>query len=226
MPKVKIDTTNMWDSFEEINEGFNKTIKHSLKFAEKTCKEKYKQYTDKRVGKRIKSSHISSMLVTEVPKMKSKSKKQGSYQVNVFLKGTKKWLKIADKQEIGGVIRPAQSKVLAIPNTKAGVSPNAVPRNFGNRASWVNLGSSAALIRKQHTGAIAKKRAPRSPIKVKRRNKPRSKNQLVQRSDILFWGVPSVYLKPKKFFEYSMRDAAVVINKHLEYSLRAYYDRL
>jgi hypothetical protein len=220
-------TPNMDKFFGDRKRFLRDAINDTLLFAEKIIKEKYKAYTNKSTGKRIKSKHISEMLQTSRRRVSQRMDPYApdKYSLLVWLASSTHWKKIAMKQEVGGAIHAKRSQLLTIPNIRAGVSPNARAGHFRRNATWVKLGGKPFLIKKKRAGKWPPARKARQPMKAKRRNRPRKLGRPgFDRKDILFFGTKSVYLKPKRFFADSMQAAERIIERKFPVSLRKKFE--
>jgi len=205
-------------------------INSALEAAEKEIKQKYKEYTNKSTGKRIRSEHISEMLETSIRTVgRGRDPYADRYVLRAWVAGSTKWLKIAQKQEVGGAIYPKKSKLLTIPNVRGGgIAPGARAGHFRERATWINLGGKPFLVRERFAGKKGKWPPARKPMKPRRTRRTRTRvkgRPGYPGRDILFLGVKSVYLKPKEFFARSMQDASAVIEKKYGNDLKREIER-
>lgn len=217
--QLVVSPTNIGRHFAGFRAYWRKQISEALSMAEDICHTNYLKYTNKQTGRRIRSEHISKMLFTETKEVRGTPRTGDRYTTTIKLKGTPKWMKIAAKQEVGGEIRPKSSMLLTIPNLRY-VKPGARAYMFP-KARWANIGGRPFLVRSDKPSKPKVARKPSKPTGAR----PARKLTFLPKK-ILFTGVPSVTLKPKKFFQSSMAEAANTIEREFPKKLRAAYEKM
>lgn len=212
--QLVVSPTNVGKHFKHFRERWRAIIELTLSEMEDICHTNYLKYTNKQTGRRIRSEHISKMLYTETKEIRGTPRTGDKFTTTVKLKGTEKWMKIAAKQEVGGIIRPTSSQLLTIPNLRA-VKPGARARMFP-KARWANIGGTPFLVRGDKP---SKPKVARKPMQVRGRRPPRQPRYFPAK-DILFIGAPYVRLKEKRFFQDSMTEAAKTIEREFPKKLK------